>query len=103
MKLPQEFKDLIEQNDWIFAKTYAIKGPHEYIVKYKMDKKWHQSLINFAKFIKTEGYARMYEGREYTCYDYEGRRYWSMDEDIDKTDLINRAVNEGKDLKGKGD
>ena len=91
--LPQEFKDLIEQNEWIFAKTYAKTAPHEYIVKSKIDKKWHQVMIDFAKYIKKEGNDNLFWDKNYIYYNYKGHKYWTMDKDLDKTDLVNRAVN----------
>ncbi|MDP3699261.1 MAG: hypothetical protein Q8R47_06790 [Nanoarchaeota archaeon] len=91
--LPEKFKELIEQNQWIFAKTYAKTAPHEYIVKYKIDSKWWTIMVDFATFINKEGYEYMFFDKKYICYNYKEHRYWTMDEDVEKTNLINRAVN----------
>lgn len=35
--LPDRVKQFIEEQDWIFAKTYADTWPHEYIVQERVD------------------------------------------------------------------
>lgn len=33
----QKVKDFIEKQNWIFAKTYSDRAPHEYVVRGKLN------------------------------------------------------------------
>jgi hypothetical protein len=48
---------------------------------------------SFANFIREHGYAAWYWGKQYTCFDVDGDRYWTMGAPLEDTILINRAKN----------
>lgn len=86
-----KFNAFIANNTWIFAKTYAATAPHEYLVKRSLSQEDQETLVEFAYFIKENGYKKLFGSMEFTYYDIDGWMYWTMDEDVSKTDLINRA------------
>ncbi len=86
----QAFREYVAQVKWQFAKTYAKKSPHEYTVK-----EWNQELeskmIETAWFIKGHGRLEMFNGYPYIVFFLDGWKYWTMDDNPDETDLINRT------------
>ena len=86
-----DFKRFVNQFQWTFAKTYAEKGPHEYIVLAKVGLQHKNEFIKVAKFIREKGFKANYYSREGYYYKLDENYYWTMDEDIADTDLINRA------------
>lgn len=87
-----EFRDFINRHEWTFAKTYAAFCPHEYIVMRKLPgAEWHL-FPEIACFIRKKGfiaeYGRLGPNWYYIVDDYY---YWTMDKNIEDTDLINRA------------
>lgn len=91
ISLPDHLAKFIEDSNWIFAKTYAETWPHEYIVSSKVD----QSLfVEFAVFIRKNGYIAPFYSKEYTYFDYKNLTYWTMDEFVEETTIINRCTEE---------
>ena len=86
-----KFTNFIANNTWIFAKTYAATAPHEYLVKRNLSPEDQETLVEFAYFIKENGYKKLFGSMEFTYFDIDDLMYWTMDEDVSKTDLINRA------------
>jgi hypothetical protein len=86
-----KFTTFIVNNTWIFAKTYAATAPHEYLVKRNLSPVDQEILVEFAYFIKENGYKKLFGSMEFTYFDIGDWMYWTMDEDVSKTDLINRA------------
>jgi len=86
-----DFRNFINQFQWTFAKTYAQKGPHEYIVLEKLGLKYRDEFIKIAQFIRDKGFKALYYRREGYYYRVDENYYWTMDERVDDTDLINRA------------
>ena len=84
----------IETNEWIFAKTMP-DNPHSYTLRKNWDK--DEDFVNFVKFIRKNGYVENFKGREYTLFNINGYKYWTMGADINTPDgkphtiLINRA------------
>ena len=85
------FTAFINNNSWIFAKTYAQTAPHEYLVKRNLSEEDQKTLVEFAYFIKDNGYKKLFWTIEFTYFDIGDWMYWTMDDDISTTDLINRA------------
>lgn len=86
-----EFKNFVNKFQWIFAKTYADKAPHEYIVLEKVGEQYKDEFIKIAQFIRDKGFKAMYYTREGYYYKIDENYYWTMDDDINDTNLINRA------------
>ena len=86
------FRDFILNHDWTFAKTYAAFCPHEYIVMKKQPKEEWKFFPEIARFIRESGftaeYGRLGPNWYYIVDEYY---YWTMNEKVEDTDLINRA------------
>ena len=87
----KKITNFIANNSRTFAKTYATTAPHEYLVKKNLSAENQKMMIEFAKFIKENGYKKMFGTVEFTYYDIGDWMYRSMDDPVESTDLINRA------------
>ncbi len=78
---------LLEDHDWIFAKTMP-DNPHEYTLR----KRWaDQADFDFAvQAIRDLGYRAKFKGRYYTQLDVNDHYYWTMGAPLPSTILINR-------------
>ena len=86
------FRDFINRHEWTFAKTYAAFCPHEYLVMKKLPGEEWPLFPEIARFIREKGfvaeYGRRGPNRYYIVDDYY---YWTLDRNVEDTDLINRA------------
>lgn len=87
----QQFKEFVNKFEWIFAKTYAEIAPHEYIVLKKVGYQHKSEFIKIAEFIRQKGFEAYYYSRVGFYYILDEYYYWTMDENVNDTDLINRA------------
>lgn len=82
---------------WTFATTYADSAPHEYVVHGRNGcPLTRDDFVRAAKVIATFGQpAKFYTmtGLYLTSPD-GGLKWWTMDADLDDTDLINQATTE---------
>ena len=85
----KEIALFIDTAKWIFAKTYATTWPHEYTLLRDTDLK--KEFIDFAKLINTQGYSGTFYNRQMIYYRHIDMVYWTMDDNIEETDLINRV------------
>jgi hypothetical protein len=85
MELTKKIKNFIEVQNWIFAKTYAKKWPHEYIVQERVEKKM---FLELANHIDKFGYESYFYKMRQIYYDYNGYTYWHMG------NIINRCLEE---------
>ena len=87
-----EFREFIYRDEWTFAKTYAAFCPHEYIVMKKLPGEEWPLFPEIARLIREKGfvaeYGRLGPNRYYIVDDYY---YWTLDPNVENTDLINRA------------
>jgi len=83
MGLSENLKEFIENQKWIFAKTYAETWPHEYIVQEKVD---NTLFLELANHIDKYGYIDYFYKMKQTYFDYNGYTYWRME------NIINRCV-----------
>lgn len=86
-----DLREFVNKFQWIFAKTYAQTAPHEYIVLDKVGNEYKNEFITIAQFIRDKGFKAMYYTREGFYYKLDGNYYWTMDENVTDTNLINRA------------
>ena len=72
-----EIRAFIAKQRWVFAKTYANKAPHEYIIKPKFEGT-DEELFRFVRTIEIFGQEMWYfrNGNKYLYID--GRYYWTM-------------------------
>ena len=94
----QEFREFVNKFDWIFAKTYAETAPHEYIVLKKVGIEYKNDFVKVANFIRENGFKAYYYSRVGFYYIMDKYYYWTMDEDVNDTDLINRAKKDDYEL-----
>lgn len=80
---------LIQECDWIFAKTMP-QWPHHYTLR----KNWTSALDfeEVVQFIRDHGYREKFQRTWYTRLNVNGLKYWSMGAPLPATILINRAV-----------
>lgn len=83
-------EEFIEKQTWIFAKTYADKCPHEYIVRYKHNLT-DEDFLWAVNYIKEHGIV-MYFWSRANWYFFSGEYYyWAMDGADGQPLVINRA------------
>ena len=86
-----DFRNFVNRFKWTFAKTYADKAPHEYIVLEKVGLEYKAEFINTGGFIREAGFKAYYFRRQGFYYILGDNYYWTMDENVEDTNLINRA------------
>ena len=87
-RLPDNLRKFVDESAWIFAKTYAKTWPHEYIVRGKVDDNLFMELV---KYIKAHGYIGKFYRNEYTYFEDRGKVYWTMEDPVEDTTIINRC------------
>lgn len=86
-----EIRDFFNKQKWIFAKTYANRAPHEYIVRGKSNGS-DSEFIQAVDCIQREGFVMHFWGHPNRYLYLDGRFYWVMrDNDDDPTTIINRC------------
>lgn len=86
-----DFRNFVGKFKWTFAKTYADKAPHEYIALSKVGFEHRAQFIGAAQFIRQVGFKAYYYRSQRFYYVLDDYYYWTMDENVEDTDLINRA------------
>ena len=88
----ETFRAFILRHEWTFAKTYAAFCPHEYIVMKKLPQEEHPLFPEIAQFIRDKGFVAEY-GKQGPNWYYivDEYYYWTLDKNVEDTDLINRA------------
>lgn len=81
----------IEKQSWIFAKTYANKAPHEYIVRGKINGT-DEEFMAAVNYIQEHGITMLYWGHPNKYIFLDGRQYWVMRYDEnDPSTILNRC------------
>jgi len=84
MGLTKNLEKFIESSSWIFAKTYAKKWPHEYIVQGETN---NDLFLELSNHIDKYGYEDFFYKIKQTYFKYDGYTYWHME------NIINRCMN----------
>ena len=87
----RDFIDFADRQNWIFAKNYAEKAPHEYIVKDTLDEKDKLLFSKIVKFMRYSGFPALFCGQEHIYFYYDGNYYWTMGDSVEETIIINRC------------
>ena len=90
-QLSTNLKSFIDDQDWIFAKTYAKTWPHEYIVRDQVDETLFVALV---EHIRANGYVGKFYKMDITYFDEDGIVYWTMGDPIETETIINRCTKE---------
>ena len=89
-----DVKEFIGRQRWTFAKTYAKKAPHEYIVRGRINGT-DAEFLEFRDYILNEGMTMYYWGHPNKYVYIDGYSYWVMrDSEDDPTTIIKRCVAE---------
>jgi len=83
MELSEKLKDFIQNQDWIFAKTYSKTWPHEYIVQERVD---NELFLELAGHIDNFGFEDYFYNIKQHYFEYDSFTYWHME------NIINRCV-----------
>ena len=85
------FASFVNQNKWIFAKTYAERAPHEYIVKDYLDANEKTTFKDAVIFVRENGFPAFFGGYEHIYLYYDNHYYWTMGDPVDETIILNRC------------
>jgi SAM-dependent methyltransferase len=77
--------------EWTWAKTYAETAPHWYVVHPRTRGLSGEDYVRAARVIRTFGQPGMYHGHVNIYLAHGEWKWWTMDDPITSTDLINRA------------
>jgi hypothetical protein len=92
--LKEKIAEILFEQKWIFAKTMP-QSPHEYCLRKNFNN--DSDFVCVVKFIRENGKEEAFGRRKYTYLYFNGYKYWTMGEEINKPDgsphtiLINRA------------
>lgn len=87
----EELKRFIDNESWIFAKTYAKRAPHEYIVRNKINGT-DEDFTAVVEYIQNNGITMYFWNHPNKYIFLDGRQYWVMrDDKEDPTTIINRC------------
>ena len=90
-QLSTNLKSFIDDQDWIFAKTYAKTWPHEYIVRDQVDETLFVALV---EHIRANGYVGKFYKMDIAYFNEDGIVYWTMGDPIETETIINRCTKE---------
>ena len=85
-----DIKEFFERQNWTFAKTYAEKAPHEYIIRSKIAGN-DSEFIEAVQYIRDNGIKASFWKKEHIYLYLDGMFYWTMGAPIDETIVINRC------------
>ena len=90
MKNPDEMRSFIAGEKWIFAKTYADRAPHEYIVRGKTNC-GEEAFEDAVRYIRENGMTMYFWNHPQTYIYLDGHLYWTMGEPVNEVNVINRS------------
>lgn len=85
----KEAEEFTSSCRWQYAKTYP-SAPHEYTCLAWNPNAKHQ-MVDFAYLIRDAGYTERFGNSDYRVLVINGMKYWTMDDPLENTDLINRT------------
>ena len=71
---PKDIKKFLEEQEWIFAKTFAKTWPHEYIVKNPSNRTMFYKVL---RHIRQHCRVGMFYSRQVAYFDEDGWTYWA--------------------------
>ncbi len=89
-------KKFIDNNQWIFAKTYAKTAPHQYLVYDKLDEERQKEYNWFIKQIEEKGVDEKFYQTTFRYLYFDGRKYWIHDSEENDKGILNRDPAENK-------
>lgn len=86
----KEFEEWLNSLQWTFAKTYKT-APHWYVHLSKIGYQHKDKMVEFAKFIRRFGVEEKFWNKTFKYIYIGDYKYWTMVDDVEATELINRA------------
>ncbi len=86
----EELRSFISRQDWIFARTYADRAPHEYVVRHKINGTDNE-FMEIADHIREYGITMYFWNRPNKYIFVDGRQYWVMGDEEDNAIVLNRC------------
>ncbi len=86
-------REFIEKQSWIFAKTYANKAPHEYVVRGKINGT-DDEFMSAVRYIQENGITMHFWGHPNKYVFIGDYYYWAMGDGANVPTIINRALTE---------
>ena len=84
-------REFIERQSWIFAKTYADRAPHEYVVRGKIEGT-DEEFMTVVNFIQEKGITMYFWNHPNKYIFVDEYQYWVMrDSEDDPTTILNRC------------
>ncbi len=91
METPDFVKEFIAGETWTFAKTYADRAPHEYVVRGKQ-KSSDEEYMAVVSYIVEHGITMHFWNHPNQYIFVDGYQYWMMkDSDDDPSMVLNRC------------
>ena len=86
-----DLRAFIDKQSWIFAKTYANKSPHEYVVRGRINGT-DEEFLAVINYIRENGITMHFWGHPNKYIFVDRHQYWTMsDSDDDPTMILNRC------------
>ena len=82
--------EYFQKQSWTFARTYADRAPHEYIMRGKATGT-DQEFVDAVIYIRENGIPMHFWGQEYIYLYLDGKLYWTMGEPVEETIILNRC------------
>lgn len=89
MMTEKEFEEFIGRQKFRRAVT-AQRNPHEYIVRNKNVIGTDEEFIRACYFIRQNGFKIRFWGSDYIVYCLNNRFYWTIEDNIQDTNVLNR-------------
>ena len=83
-------KKFIDNNNWIFAKTYAKTAPHEYLIYDKLDEETQKEYNWFIKQIEEKGVNEKFYQITFRYLYFDGMKYWIHGAGENDRGILNR-------------
>ncbi len=90
-EIPQKFIEFVKNVSWRYAKTYAKKAPHEYVVKTYLDEEEQKLFEELAIYIRENGYTKYFFSKAFIYLDIGNYSFWTYGDPIPDTIILNRA------------
>ncbi|MCR5475598.1 MAG: hypothetical protein K6F28_10415 [Lachnospiraceae bacterium] len=86
----KKFREFIERQNWIFAKTYADRAPHEYVVRGKLNGT-DEEFLEIIAYIRESGITMYFWNHPNKYVFMDDRQYWVMCDKNDEPVILNRC------------
>ena len=85
----QEVQNFLDNQNWIFAKSYADTFPHSYLRKTDIEDQ--ETFVNVIKYIRKNGKVKSFYTKHYVYLEIGKYEYWDMGRPDRTTIILNRA------------